>query len=85
MRLSQIEKLIAKFREKPTRNDITYDEVRRIARYYGCDIKFGGKHPIIVVSKSTGRIIPIPGHGKYVKEAYITQLKELFDEIGAAN
>lgn len=35
--------------------------------------------------KSTGRIIPIPGHGKYVKEAYITQLKELFDEIGAAN
>lgn len=84
MRLSQIEKLIAKFQEKPTRNDITYDEVKRIARYYGCEIKSGGKHPIIVVSKNPVKIIPIPGHGKFVKEAYITQLKELFAEIEAA-
>ena len=83
--MSQIDKLIAKFREKPTRNDITYDEVRRIAKYYGCDVKSGGKHPIIVVSKKQGKIIPIPGHGKFVKEAYITELKKLFEEIEAAS
>ena len=83
--MSQIDKLIAKFREKPTRNDITYAEVRRIATHYGCDVKSGGKHPIIVVSKKPVKIIPIPGHGKFVKEAYITELKKLFEEIEAAS
>ena len=68
MRLSQIEKLIAKFREKPTRNDITYDEVRRIARYYGCDIKSGGKHPIIVVSRVPAGSFQYRGTGSMSKK-----------------
>ena len=42
--------------------------------------KGGGKHKKIVDEKS-GVIIPIPYHGKYVKEAYIIQAKELFDTI----
>lgn len=79
--LSQIEKLLKKFREKPTRNDMTYEEVKKLAAYYGCIIRSGGKHPIIVCDKESGKIIPIPGHGKYVKEAYIAQLRELFYEI----
>lgn len=81
--MSQLEKLKRKLREKPTRNDMTYEEIERLARHYGCIVKTGGKHPIIVVDKESGRIIPVPAHGKCVKEAYITQLKDLFDEIEA--
>ena len=78
--MSQIDKLVKKFYEKPVRNDITYDELEKIAAHYGCSIKVGGKHKKIVAEKS-GVIIPIPYHGKYVKEAYIIQAKELFDTI----
>ena len=78
--MSQIDKLVKKFYEKPVRNDITYDELEKIAAHYGCSIKVVGKHKKIVDEKS-GVIIPIPYHGKYVKEAYIIQAKELFDTI----
>lgn len=78
--MSRIDKLLKKFYEKPVRNDITYGELERIAAYYGCSIKAGGKHKRIVDEKS-GAIIPIPYHGKYVKESYIIQAKELFDII----
>ena len=81
--VSQIEKLLKKFREKPVCNDMTYDEIKRIASYYGCIVTAGGKHPIIICDKESGMIITVPGHGKCVKEAYISQLRELFDEIEA--
>lgn len=79
--MTQLDKALEKFYKKPIPNDITYDEVIYIARKMGCTITDGGKHPIKVVHKPTGTIIPIPRHGKYVKEAYIKQLKDLFDEI----
>ncbi len=34
-----------------------------------------------VVHPPSGTVIPIPRHGKAVKEAYIKQLKNLFDQI----
>lgn len=80
--MSKAEKLVAKFYKKPVPNDITYDEVERIARYFGCIVDSkGGKHPLRVVHKETGTIIPIPVHGKTIGEGYIRQLKELFDTI----
>ena len=33
-----------KFNEKPIPNDITFDEVERLARSYGCGVVSGGKH-----------------------------------------
>ena len=34
-----------------------------------------------VVDIPNGTVIPIPMHGKYVQEAYIKELKDLFAEI----
>ena len=50
--MSQIDKLVKKFYEKPVRNDITYDELEKIAAHYGCSIKVGGKHKKIVDEKA---------------------------------
>ncbi|WP_415928892.1 type II toxin-antitoxin system HicA family toxin [Zhenpiania hominis] len=80
--MSKVEKDIKKFYKKPVPNDITYEEMERVAKSFGCIVdKKGGKHPLRVVHKKSGRIIPIPVHGKTVKEAYIKQLKDLFDMI----
>lgn len=79
--MSKIEKLKNKFYEKPVRNDLTIDEVVRLAKAYGCDIYTGGNHQIRIVHKESGRVIPLPRHGKSVKEAYVLELRELFDEI----
>lgn len=76
-----MQKLIDKFYSKPVRNDITFSEVKTLAAAYGCEVISGGKHLRIVHAKS-GRIVPIPRHGKTVEEAYIKQLKDLFDLIG---
>lgn len=79
--MSTIEKRIKKFYRKPIPNDITFDDVETLAYYYGCIIKTGGKHGIKVAHVPSGTVIPIPRHGKNVEEAYIKQLKDLFDSI----
>ena len=80
--LSKIEKLLEKFYRKPIPNDITFEELERLANYFGCIVrKSGGKHSFKVAFPEKGIIIPIPVHGNVVKEAYIKQLKDLFDSI----
>lgn len=79
--MSQIEKLKTKFYSKPVRNDMTYDEIKSLAESYGCTVIPGGKHPMKIVDKLSGTVIPIPKHGKCVKEAYITELRNLFNII----
>ena len=79
--LSTLDKLKAKFYRVPIPNDITFDEAIRLARSYGCLIKTGGKHPIKIIDLLSGTVIPIPVHGKFVQEVYISQLKDLFCEI----
>ena len=81
--MSKLEKLKKKFFEKPVRNDMTIDEVTKLARAYGCQILTGGNHQLRIVHKPSGYVIPIPQHGKTVKEAYILELRELFDEISS--
>ena len=83
--MSTIEKLKKKFYEKPVRNDMTIDEVIRLSKYYGCEVITGGNHQVRIVHRKSGRLIPIPCHGKNVKEAYIMELRELFDEIDSMN
>lgn len=41
----------------------------------------GGNHQIRIAHKPSGTVIPLPQHGKCVKEAYIIELRKLFDEI----
>lgn len=79
--MSSIEKRIKKFYRKPIPNDITFDDVEALASYYGCIIKPGGNHSKKVVHVPSGTVIPIPMHGKTIKEAYVKQLKDLFDLI----
>ena len=80
--MSRIDKLIDKLYKKPIPNDITYDEIEKIADHFGCIVsKKRGKHPLKIIHKESGTIIPIPKHGKCVQEAYIKQLKVLLDEI----
>ena len=87
--MSTIEKLKKKLYEKPIRNDMTLNEIIRLAKAYGCEILTGGNHQIHIVHRESGRVIPLPRHGNIVKEAYILELRELFEEIetkgGAAN
>jgi len=79
--LTQLDKALEKFYKKPIPNDITINEVIYLAEQFGCEVKSGGKHPIKIIHVESGTVIPIPVHGKYVKEAYIKELKDLFDEI----
>ena len=81
--MSTLEKLKVKFNEKPIPNDITFDEVERLANAFGCRVMSGGKHSKKIVDIPSGTVIPIPMHGKYVQEAYIKELKDLFAEIEA--
>ena len=81
IKMSSIEKLIEKITNKPTPNDITKTEIIRVAKYYGCTIIPGGKHPIKICDIPSGTIVVIPIHGKNIKEAYITELCLLFDTI----
>lgn len=78
--VSKIQKLKEKFYSKPVRNDITFQEVETLAAAYGCIVKPGGKH-LRIAHIESGMIVPIPVHGKTVGEAYIRELKRLFDEI----
>lgn len=76
-----MEKLKKKFFSKPIRNDMTLDEIEKLAKAYGCKVGGGGKHPFHVVHPGTGRVIPVPTHGNTVGEAYIKQLRDLFELI----
>ena len=79
--MSTIEKRIKKFYSKPIPNDITFEDIEALATYYGCQISSGGNHSKKVVHVPSGTVIPIPIHGKTIKEAYIKELKKLFDSI----
>ena len=79
--MSTIEKRIKKFYSKPIPNDITFEDIEALATYYGCQIRTGGNHSKKVVHVPSGTVIPIPIHGKTIKEAYIKELKKLFDSI----
>lgn len=81
--MSTLEKLKEKFNEKPIPNDISFDEAERLAKHYGCRVISGGKHSKKIVDIPSGTVIPIPVHGKYVQEAYIKELKDLFAEIAS--
>ena len=58
--MSSLEKLKQKFNEKPIPNDITFDEVERLANAYGCRVLAGGKHSKKIVDVPSGTVIPIP-------------------------
>lgn len=79
--MSSKQKLRNKFMKKPVPNDITMDEVETFVKAYGCIFSTGGNHQKRVVYKPLGRIIPIPDHGRCVKEAYIKKIKDLILEI----
>ena len=79
--MSTIEKRIKKFYKKPIPNDITFDDVEALASYFGCQIISGGNHSKKVVHVPSGTVIPIPMHGKNIKEVYVKELKVLFDSI----
>lgn len=83
--MSTLEKLKEKFNEKPIPNNISFDEAERLSKYYGCVVVSGGKHSKKIVDIPSGTVIPIPMHGKYVQEAYIKELKDLFAEIESRN
>ena len=79
--MSKLEKLKKKFFSKPIRNDMTFDEINKLAKSYGCIVGGGGRHPFHVAHPATGTVIPIPTHGNTVDEAYIKQLRILFEKI----
>ena len=83
--MSTLEKLKEKFNEKPIPNNMSFDDLERLAKSYGSGVAAGGKHSKKIVDVTSGTVIPIPMHGKYVQEAYIKELKDLFAEIESRN
>ena len=79
--MSQIQKLIDKMNKKPVPNDMTFEELEKIARRYGCDSESRGSHQRAIVHEETGTVIPIPCHGKHVGVAYVKQVKDLIESI----
>lgn len=79
--MSTIQKRIKKFYGKPIPNDITFDDVEALAHHFGCDVVTGGNHSKKIVHKESGTVIPIPMHGNHIGEAYVKELKNLFDSI----
>ena len=79
--MSTIEKLKEKFYAKPVPNNITFAEAERLSKHYGCSVATGGKHSKKIVDVASGTVIPIPIHGKYIQEAYVNELKDLFAMI----
>ena len=79
--MSTIEKRIKKFYAKPVPNDITFDDVKELATYFGCEIITGGNHSQKVVHKPSGTVIPIPMHVKCIGEANVAEQKKLFNQI----
>ena len=80
--MSTFDKMYKKFCRKPIPNDITFDEIETISKHFGCIVESGGKHSKKIIHPPTGTVIPIPMHGKHVGEAYIKELKLLFESIG---
>ena len=60
--MSTLDKLKEKFNSKPIPNNITFDEVERLAKSYGCSVISGGKHSKKIVDVPSGTVIPIPIH-----------------------
>lgn len=81
--MSTFDKLYKKFNRKPIPNDMTFDEIEVIAKHFGCIVRSGGKHSKQIMDIPSGTVIPIPMHGKCVGEAYIKQLKILFEKVSA--
>ena len=79
--MSQLDKLLAKLYKKPIPNDMRIDEIEKIVKTFGCIIVPGGRHPMKIVHRLTGTVIPIPVHGDTVAEAYIKEIKILLDRI----
>lgn len=82
--MSTIKKKLEKFYKTPVPNDITFQDVKVIAEYFQCIVVSGGNH-MKIIHLDSGTVIPIPRHGKCVKEAYIKQLKFLFNSIMEKN
>ncbi|MGN1157349.1 MAG: type II toxin-antitoxin system HicA family toxin [Agathobacter sp.] len=78
--MSTFEKRYQKFCRKPIPNDITFEEVETIAKHFGCIVEAGSNH-MKIIHPPSGTVIPIPRHKKSVGEAYIKQLKKLFESI----
>jgi len=79
--VSVLKKLKEKFFKSPIPTDITPSEVQHLMEAYGCVVKPGGKHPMCIIHKKSGTLIPIPIHGKHVQDVYIKQLKKLILQI----
>lgn len=81
--MSRIEKDIQKIYKEPIPNDITFEELSRVAKFFGCNVITNnkGRHSCRIVHVQSGTVIPIPKHGNTVQEVYIKQFKELIDMI----
>lgn len=78
--MSSIEKLKRKFYASPVPNDISIEEIIRLANYYECEVLTGGNHQIRIANKKNGMLVPLPQHDKGIKPPYIKELRKLFDD-----
>lgn len=78
--MSSIEKLREQFYNDPVPKTIVMDDVKRLARYYGCKVLTGGNHQIRIANPKNGMVVPLPQHGKEVHPQYVKELRELFDD-----
>ena len=78
--LSTIKKLYNKFKQRPIRNDIEFDEVIKLLTHFGFEVKDGSNH-ICFTYIELGILIPIPRHNKSIDDVYIKQIIQTLDEV----
>lgn len=85
--ITKIEKLEARIRQKPTPNDIRFDELETFLNSYGFESKpkSGGSHRAFCHPQYEGIITVAVPHGTSdgVKRAYIRNALSAVDEVSA--
>jgi predicted RNA binding protein YcfA (HicA-like mRNA interferase family) len=83
--ITSIEKLEARIRQKPTPNDIRFNELVKFMDYYGFELRpsSGGSHRVFCHPQYDGIVSVVKPHGTSdgVKRAYIRKALEAVDEL----
>ena len=79
--MSQKEKLVNRFRGKPTPRDITLNEFKKFGQLYGFELKDGAKHKCLIHG-SNGMKFPFPVNGNVVDRIYVKEFLDMIDRLG---
>ncbi|MCL6613044.1 MAG: type II toxin-antitoxin system HicA family toxin [Firmicutes bacterium] len=82
--MSQLEKLYAKFKRKPTPTDILFDEADRLLKSYGFvrrQPSGGSSHFIYIHPKLPDFLLTVAKHGTTIKKGYVVAIIDAIEKV----